>query len=235
MLKIGSLFSGIGGIEKGLEDSGLGKTIWQCEIDPVCKEILAKHWPGVPIYDDITELRNPGYADIICAGFPCQDLSTANTRTRAGLDGEKSGLYRELIRVVSEVRPRVVVVENTGRNWQAWVPVVRGDLYRLGYSSVPIRLSPAQLGFPHHRDRVFLVAYAHSESESLRTLHEKVACILASTGRPKGFQRDAVPKPIRMANGIPKELDRVKVLGNSVCPQVSETLGLAIKDSLCLE
>ena len=110
-LTIGSLFSGIGGLELGLEWAGLGRTVWQCEGDPFCRKVLAKHWPDMPCYEDVTALRNPPTVDLICGGFPCQDLS--HTGLRKGInDGKRSRLWWEFSRLVGEVQPGIVVVEN---------------------------------------------------------------------------------------------------------------------------
>ena len=111
MMRIGSLFSGIGGLELGLERAGCGEVVWQCEADPFARRVLAKHWPGVPIYGDVRSmgawLPVPD-VDIICGGFPCQDISTAGKG--AGLDGTRSGLFFELARIVRVVRPRYLVL-----------------------------------------------------------------------------------------------------------------------------
>ena len=109
------LFSGIGGFSLGLERAGM-KTVAFCEIEPFCRAVLAKHWPGVPIYEDVRSLTGAGLAsagivpDAICGGFPCQDISIAGKG--AGLDGERSGLWHEYRRLIAEIRPRWVIIEN---------------------------------------------------------------------------------------------------------------------------
>src|SRR4051812_44694802 len=107
------LFSGIGGFSLGLERAGM-RTVAFCEIDPECREQLAGLWPGVPIFDDVRTLRGVqvGSADVICGGFPCQDISVVS-RKRAGLEGEHSGLWIEFARLVRELRPTYVIVENS--------------------------------------------------------------------------------------------------------------------------
>src|SRR5215831_9611163 len=111
MLTVGSLFSGIGGFDLGLERAGL-RTAWFCESDPYCRRVLAKHWPGVPIHPDVRGLRGVDVepVDILCGGFPCTDLSVAGRG--AGLTSERSGLWFEFGRLIRELRPRYVVVEN---------------------------------------------------------------------------------------------------------------------------
>src|SRR5688572_6900268 len=116
-LKVLDLFSGIGGFSLGLERTGGFETVAFCEIDPFCRRVLAKHWPEVRQYEDVRELTAQKLAadgigvDVICGGFPCQDISLANNNG-TGLAGEKSGLWCEFARLIGEVRPRFVIVEN---------------------------------------------------------------------------------------------------------------------------
>ena len=115
-LKILDLFSGIGGFSLGLERTGGFQTVAFCEIEKYCQKVLNKHWPEVPCYDDICTLTADRLAsdgisiDVICGGFPCQDISTAGRG--AGIEGERSGLWREYARLIGELRPRFVIVEN---------------------------------------------------------------------------------------------------------------------------
>src|SRR6185312_32662 len=108
-MTVGSLFAGIGGFDLGFERAGF-EIKWQVEIDPFCRAVLAKHWPDVRRYEDVrtvgAELER---VDVVCGGFPCQDISFAGDG--AGLDGERSGLWREFSRLIGELRPRYVVVE----------------------------------------------------------------------------------------------------------------------------
>jgi DNA (cytosine-5)-methyltransferase 1 len=108
------LFSGIGGFSLGLERTNGFKTIAFCEIDPFCRKVLAKHWPGIPIFDDITKLNRGdldgiGEVDVICGGFPCQPVSCAGKRKG---DRDERWLWPEFYRVVCLVKPRWVLVEN---------------------------------------------------------------------------------------------------------------------------
>ena len=102
MMTIGSLFSGIGGLELGLERAGLGPVLWQCEIDPFCRAVLAKHWPNVTRFEDVTRPRDFAHVDIICGGFPCQDVSSAGKRR--GIGGERSSLWWHFARVVEHAK-----------------------------------------------------------------------------------------------------------------------------------
>jgi len=111
-MKVLDLFSGIGGFSLGLERAGM-TTVAFCEIDPFCQKVLAKHWPGVPIYDDVRKLtaEQIGFPDVICGGFPCQDASTCQEH-RTGASGQRTGLFREMVRAISMVRPKYSIMEN---------------------------------------------------------------------------------------------------------------------------
>lgn len=174
MLTIGSLFSGIGGLELGLEWAGLGPVRWQVERDEFCRRILAKHWPDARRYDDVCTVgADLERVDVICGGFPCQDVSSAGKR--AGLAGDRSGLWREFVRVVGLVRPRWVVVENVASGATRWVDAVVRDLAELGYASLPIPLSASDVGAPHRRARVFIVARnADRDGKPARTIDAEV-------------------------------------------------------------
>lgn len=174
MFKLLDLFSGIGGFSLGLERSGAFETVAFCEIEPYCQKVLAKHWPKVPIYDDVRtitadQLAADGIAvDAICGGFPCQDISTAGKG--AGLEGERSGLWYEYARIIGEVRPRYVIVENVSALLVRGLDRVLGTLAALGYDAEWHCIPASSIGAPHRRDRVWIVAYAneaHGKRERL--------------------------------------------------------------------
>jgi DNA (cytosine-5)-methyltransferase 1 len=167
-VSIGSLFSGIGGLELGLERAGLGPVLWQCEIDPYCRAVLARHWPAATRYEDVRELSGAALprVDVVCGGFPCQDVSDAGRR--AGLAGARSGLWYEYARIVEEARPRVVVVENVRGLLGRGLDVVAGRLDDLGYDVEVTRIRAADVGAPHLRERVFLVAVADADRSGRR-------------------------------------------------------------------
>jgi DNA (cytosine-5)-methyltransferase 1 len=171
-LRVLDLFSGIGGFSLGLERTGGFETVAFCEIEDYPRRVLAKHWPGVPIYDDVRTLtadtlRRDGIAvDVICGGFPCQDLSFAGRR--AGLEGARSGLWSEYARLIGELRPRYVLVENVPGLLSLGMGAVLGDLAALGYDATWDCIPAAAVGAPHRRDRVWLVAYAVSDERSFR-------------------------------------------------------------------
>jgi DNA (cytosine-5)-methyltransferase 1 len=259
-LTIGSLFSGIGGLELGLEWAGLGPVRWQSEIDPFCRGQLKKHWPEVNLYGDVRELGAATLApvDIICGGFPCQDVSSAGKRS--GLAGARSGLWREFARIVGEMLPPWVVIENVRSGAAKWVDQVRSDLERLGYESLPIPLAASDVGACHRRARVFIVAtHGHGHGHGLRLEHwrrgwqerqkalepARLASNLDAQGelQPSGgfFEERgwpshapriwaAEPDVARMVHGLPDRLDREAALGNSVMPQCAEVVGWVIRE-----
>lgn len=165
-MKVLDLFSGIGGFSLGLERAGM-ETAMFCEIEPFCRRVLAKHWPGVPIHDDVRTmgaklLAEHGVAvDLVCGGFPCQDISVAGKG--AGLGGGRSGLWFEYLRVIEETRPRWVVIENVPALRSRGLDTVLGGIAALGYDAEWHCIPAASVGAPHRRDRIWLVAYARSE------------------------------------------------------------------------
>lgn len=167
-LRIGSLFSGIGGFELGLEWAGLGHTVFQVECDAYCLEILAQHWPNVPRYTDILDVgaHNLPPCDLLIGGFPCQDISKAGQG--AGLDGERSGLFYEFARLIGELRPRLVIMENVAAILGRGLDSVLGTLAALGYDAEWDCVEASSIGAPHARDRWFLVAYPNSDGDGCK-------------------------------------------------------------------
>lgn len=166
-MRIGSLFSGIGGLDLGFEWEGF-EVAWFCESNEFCQKILKKHWPGVPIYDDITTLEGKKCpkVEVLTGGFPCQDVSHAGRR--AGIkEGTRSGLWFHYARLIDEIRPRYVVIENVPGLIGNGLDIVLDDLERIGYKTLqPILLEAATVGAPHKRERIFIVAYSDSTRQA---------------------------------------------------------------------
>ena len=171
-LTYGSLFSGIGGIDLGMDIAGFD-CAWQVEVDDYCRQVLETHWPGVPKYGDIYEVKGSELesVDIICGGFPCQPVSQAGKRV--GVDDER-WLWDEFYRLICEVRPRWVVAENvpgllSANSGRAFAGVLR-DLAKGGYDAV-WDMFPAGgsggVGALHKRQRIFIIAKL-AESKSKR-------------------------------------------------------------------
>ncbi|HWG92453.1 MAG TPA: DNA cytosine methyltransferase [Candidatus Thermoplasmatota archaeon] len=248
MLTVGSLFSGIGGLELGLERTGGFRTVWQCEADPWARQVLARHWPGVPCYPDVRGLGGDlPRADAVVGGFPCQDISDAGAR--AGLDGERSGLWSEFARVVRLVRPRYVVVENVAALLHRGVDRVLGDMARLGYDAEWGVLRACDVGSPQFRARLFILAYAPrlgggEAAEVPRPPREPLPrgegeAVGGHPWPPGPEEHDAwreylgrhpgvEPAVRRGVHGIPRRVDRLRGLGNAVVPHVAEVLGRRI-------
>lgn len=259
-MKVLDLFSGIGGFSLGLERTGGFGTVAFCEIDHYCRKVLAKHWPEVPCYDDIRTLTADRLAadgigvDVICGGFPCQDISVAGKGL--GLAGERSGLWREFHRLIGELRPRYVIVENTAALLHRGLGRVLGDLASIGYDTEWHCIPAAYVGADHIRDRVWIIAYPDeanqiiqrrtneqseevgenvADPDSLRELQQNrgepnVRGWIGDRSEadfPRGY-REIKPVLGRGVHGIPGRLDRIGALGNAVVPQIPELLGRSI-------
>lgn len=168
-MRIGSLFTGVGGLDLGLEAAGLGEVAWQVELDPFCRVILEKHWPHVSReIQDVKEVKKETVApvDILCGGFPCTDVSAAGRKE--GLKGKNSGLWYEYYRVVCELRPRAVVVENVSSGARRWLPTVRRMLEAIGYRTRAIAVAASDCGAPHLRRRIFVLGLADTHGSAVR-------------------------------------------------------------------
>ena len=235
-LTVGSLFSGIGGFDLGLERVGY-EIKWQVEIDEYCRKVLAKHWPNVARYGDITgvDWESVPRVDLLCGGFPCQDLSFAGKR--AGIDGARSGLWSEYVRAIVQLRPRYILVENVpGLLTNEYMGRVLGDLAACGYDAEWDCIPASAVGAHHRRDRVWIVA--HRASSSVEKC--KVVSQVGLYGQLRRMGRAALsfdnwqthqPGLVGISHGVPHRMDRLKGLGNAVVPQVVEVIGRMIIDS----
>ena len=158
-LRLGSLFSGAGLCDLGFAWAGFAHQ-WFCEIDQFCRAVLAEHWPGVPIYNDIKTFRagEAPAVDVLAGGFPCQAVSSGGKRSGIEI-GTRSGLWYEFGRIITETHPKFVVIENVRGLLSLGINIVLGDLAEIGYDAEWEVLPAAALGAPHHRERVFIVAY----------------------------------------------------------------------------
>lgn len=161
-MRVGSLFSGVGGFDLGLERAGM-RVVWQSEIDPFAAAVLRKHWPSVPNLGDIRSIRGRAVepVDVLCGGFPCQDISVAGKG--AGIEGERSGLWREYARIIAECRPRWVIAENVPALRTRGYDRVADDLEAAGYAVWPFVVGADDVGAPHRRKRVWIVAHADTQ------------------------------------------------------------------------
>lgn len=256
-----SLFSGIGGIDLGLERAGM-ECVAQVENDPWCNQILEKHWPNTPRWQDIHDLdpkELPDH-DLIAGGFPCQPVSLAGARLA---QDDPRWLWPEFFRIVRVVRPRYVLVENVPGLASAGMGDVLGDLASCGYDTEWQSLPAAFVGAPHLRWRVFIVAhpakllgygsanvYGGEHHKSAREPRgsgvrsrtmghtcQPSADAYASTSRPRSATGESgwwsiEPDVGRVADGVPQRVDRLRGLGNAVVPQVAELVGWMIMASV---
>ncbi len=273
-LTFGSLFAGIGGLDLGLERAGL-ECQWQVENDPYCIRVLAKHWPDIPRYGDVRELSGSTLetVDVICGGFPCQPVSTAGKQQA---QADPRWLWPHFARLVDELSPRYVIVENVPGLWTTTGgSEVISDLAALGYDIRWDHIFAITVGAPHLRERVFIVAYPNrggqvkprvyeeggesvlqfagsdwSSEGSGRTSSTENKTMADSSGSgpqrqwtQRGLRKDqsqiqtagsdwwvSEPQVDRVAHGIPSRVDRLRVLGNAVVPQVAETIGRWLVD-----
>ena len=208
-LTFGSLFAGIGGFDLGFERAGM-VCKWQVEIDDYATKVLEKHWPNVHRERDIRQCgkHNLEYVDVICGGFPCQDISYAGLG--AGLEGERSGLFFEAVRLVSELQPRIVVLENVAALLTRGLDRVLGTLAAIGFDAEWHCIPAAAVGAPHIRDRVFVAAYASSK----RAWYERGSL----SGQRRQSSRTLQSEVIRQSDGqiVP---ERIK----PVCEDVADS------------
>jgi DNA (cytosine-5)-methyltransferase 1 len=255
-------------------------TVAFCEIDKKAQLVLKKHWPNVPVFEDVSTLTKEllderGITiDVICGGFPCQDISYAGAG--AGIEGERSGLWSEYARLIGELRPQFVIVENVSALLSRGLDRVLGDLASIGYDAEWHCIPASAVGAPHRRDRIWIMAYpsivqqyggnantqagspqipefgnysgpnvmAYATGEGLERQQRSQGQrqFVQSVSQAQIINRQAVvtfaggfrefwrvePRVGRVANGVPKRVDRLKQLGNAVVPQIPELIGRAI-------
>lgn len=233
------LFSGVGGFSLGLERAGM-KTVAFCEIDKKAQAVLKKHWPDVPIFEDVStlsakDLNEP--IDVICGGFPCQDISVAGKG--AGLSGARSGLWWQYHRLIQEIRPKWVIAENVSALRSRGLETVLRSLAEVGYDAEWHCIPASAVGAPQGRDRVWILAYPNSNgcggnsrglpSEEGPTLQksdlERFVASLETPWPPRPSEVSSIP---RGTDGVPGRSHRNKQLGNAVVPQIPELIGRAI-------
>ena len=234
---VGSLFSGIGRIDLGLERAGF-ETKWQVEIDPFCRSILQKHWPQVPRFKDVTKIEEGDLepVDLVSGGFPCQPVSSQGLKLA---QDDPRWLWPYFRGILAMVRPRLVLVENVEGLLGRGLGDVLGDLSSLGYDAQWATLPAAYFGTPHQRNRIFIVAYTNSIRwekgevfDSFPSCSYDISTLQFEQGI--GGRIRAFPPSLfeRMDDGFPSELDiaRLKAYGNAVyIPQV-EWIGRRIRE-----
>jgi len=247
-LRVLDLFSGIGGFSLGLKRAKNDgqytgfETVAFCEIEAFPRKVLAKHWPNVPCYDDVRtltaeQLASDGIAvDVICGGFPCQDLSSAGYQAGIGQE-TRSGLFRQMLRIAVAVRPCFIIFENVSRLLSGpkeeagqWFWEFLWALAEGGYDAEWHCITAASIGAPHERDRIWIIAYPNQAQFergciSRRIYQEHTDFSDACWGQDK-------PGMERASNGLPHQMDRVGACGNAVVPQIPELIGNAILEAI---
>jgi DNA (cytosine-5)-methyltransferase 1 len=244
-VRVLDLFSGIGGFSLGLERAGM-ETVALCEVEEYPRKVLARHWPGVPIYEDVRDVSKQRLdadgitgIDVITGGFPCQDISLAGHQK--GIDAERSGLWGELARTISEFLPRYAIIENVSALLSGddgrWFARVLRDLASIGYAAewhcIPVYVT----GGAQIRDRVWIIAYPESDTMEESKLVGQIISDGQVYGEPglvgwpvwPAWDEDQCPM-VGMAHGVSCWVDRSKGLGNAVVPQIPELIGRAIME-----
>ena len=245
-MKVLDLFSGIGGFSLGLERAGF-ETVAFCEIEPFCQKVLKKHWPDVPIYDDVREVTNDRLKadgitgiDVITGGFPCQDISVAGKQ--AGIDeGTRSGLWSEIARLIGEIQPKYVIVENVANLLSGpsekrggWFGRILGELAECGYDAEWENIPAAVVGAPHRRERVWVVAYRPEEraETGFQVFQaDRLSRELRRVSRRDGVYGVDNPGVCYLDDGVPPEMGGHFAAGNAVVPQIPELIGRAIMEA----
>ena len=242
----GSLFSGIGGFELGAEMARIN-TLWNCEFEEHKRKVLKRHFHDAIQYTDVCTTVYPPYVDIISGGFPCQDISIANVSKKnwengkvKGINGERSGLWRQYKRILGEVRPKYIMFENSPMLTIRGFEQVLCDLTQSGYDCQWQCLSASQFGFNHRRERIYGIAYSNeirckSHIEIFRPiqeiLHERTPRQSPVSIPIKRFNSKSSYDDVRMDDGFSDGLDkrRIEDMGNAVIPVIASYLFECIK------
>ena len=266
-MKVLDLFSGIGGFSYGLESTGGFETVAFAECEPYPIAVLKKHWPTVRVYEDVRQITATRlfrdriqYPDVITGGFPCQDISQAGSQD--GISGAQSGLWSELHRIISEVRPSYAIVENVAAllsgDRGGWFGTILRDLASIGYDARWKCISASSVGAPHIRNRIFIVAYpnrkglegseeagdtsskrpeSHEQLTGCHKINPTWKVVGGVCGMDDGLSYWLhTPEPPRVTEKNEKATPRLKALGNSIVPQIAYLIGQEIlnyEESLC--
>lgn len=218
--KVASFFSGIGGIDLAFSWCGFD-IVLQCEIDEFCQQVLLKHkveyWPHAQLYGDIHNVTKTevGTIDVLFGGFPCQDISVAGKQNGVAI-GTRSGLWFELLRIISEVRPRVVLLENVSNITNVGGTIVTASLAEVGYDAIWLPLRASDIGAPHQRERWFCVAYCcaqrmgNANGKRQQNTPKRYNSLSECRSTDTQNRRSGIPQPGlgRAINGFSSRLDR---------------------------
>jgi DNA (cytosine-5)-methyltransferase 1 len=196
---------------------------WQCEIDPYCRKVLAKHWPNIPCYEDVRTLPDDiEPVDLICGGYPCPAFSqAAHSRNTA------DDLWPYMRAVVAALRPRFVLFENVAAHLGRGFPAVLADLHALGFDAEWSVVTACSVGASHRRRRLFALAYSDRDRQPVFAVDAEVARMPSLSGI-RGHWGIPTADDVGADDGVPARVDRLRGLGNAVVPQVAEWIGQRI-------
>lgn len=218
-MTFGSLFAGIGGMDLGLERAGM-TCRWQVEIDPFCKQVLQKHWPNVPKYGDIHEVKGEELesVDLIAGGFPCQPFSSCSAGKAKGT-ADTRFLWPEMLRIIRHVKPSWVIGENVTHIERYALAQVVSDLEDSGYEvAPPLEVPACAFGHDHRRSRIWIIGHSNGNRKSGMSEYAET---------PRMPRNNSISRNLGSENGLSKRLDRarLKALGNAVVPDIPEWIG----------
>lgn len=239
-MTFGSLFTGIGGLDLGLERAGFSCR-WQVECNPFAMSILDKRWPSVPKWRDVKEFSGNEHGvanvDLVCGGDPCQGNSNAGSVHKR----EREDLAVHFLRIVAEIRPRFVLRENPSISrpdapwpWDRF----RTGLESIGYAVVPFRIRACCLGLEHRRDRLFLLAELPNSDRQRpqridgQGMQEENAFGAGRSRNRRTWHSLSAPRVCRGSDGIPDRMDRLVSIGNAVPPAMGEMIGRLLMQSV---
>lgn len=209
-MTFGSLFTGIGGIDLGLERAGM-ECRWQVENNEFCRAVLNKHWPNVTLYENANVRRQYETVDLICAGWPCQPYSSASRGRKTSRD-----LWPAVRHTLKTTRPAWFLGENVPRIEGTPLNRVVSDLGEIGYKLAVFQVPACAFGYDHRRDRLWIVGYANRHREPGEPGHAEAPRVSYSIRRPKG---------LGTKDGFSRRMDRLKALGNAAVPDIAEWFG----------
>ncbi len=202
-------------------------TRWFVEWDAHCQNVLRRHWPGLPVYGDITAVdwSSVEPVDVLAGGFPCQPVSMAG---KGLAQADERWLWPPFFDAIRTLRPRYVFVENVAGLLQRGLGIVLGDLATLGYDVEWECVPASSVGAPHRRDRLWIVAYPNGERRGYESTGRAPLRLFGSVRPSLGRDWPLEPRVDRVGHGIPDQVDRLRALGNAVVPQVVEWIGRRI-------
>jgi DNA (cytosine-5)-methyltransferase 1 len=222
-MTFGSLFTGIGGLDLALEELG-HECAWQVECDPYANAVLERHWPTVRRYLDVRDVNasNATRVDLVCGGFPCQPHSLAGKRRGTS---DARWLWPEFSRIIEELRPGAVFIENVPGLRTSGLRDVLADLVRLGFDAEWLTVGACAVGAPHSRQRLFLLAYSsgfglQARSREANEKRRRPEVRLGAIGSDLQSEMRWIPPSDvpRVDHGFPRQVDRIRLTGNAVVP-----------------